>query len=109
MCKEVSIPKAVSTAATAMVIGSLSLNVMGFNTVNGRYCCNVAVLMIVHLVKKPLSFNTTSGKYCCNAKLQEMGELMLLSFNTVNGKYCCNKEVDSFTNDKEEEFQYRKR
>ena len=40
MCKEVSIPKAVSTAATAMVIGSLSLNVMGFNTVNGRYCCN---------------------------------------------------------------------
>ena len=43
MCKEVSIPKAVSTAATAMVIGSLSLNVMGFNTVNGRYCCNYRV------------------------------------------------------------------
>ena len=47
MCKEVSIPKAVSTAATAMVIGSLSLNVMGFNTVNGRYCCNFLSKSIV--------------------------------------------------------------
>ena len=35
MCKEVSIPKAVSTAATAMVIGSLSLNVMAIDNATG--------------------------------------------------------------------------
>ena len=36
----------------------------GFNTVNGKYCCNVNLMAVVTLIV--LSFNTASGKYCCN-------------------------------------------
>ena len=36
-----------------------------------------------------VGFNTVNGKYCCNTTIIEDGKLMEC-FNTVNGKYCCN-------------------
>ena len=79
---------------------------MGFNTVNGKYCCN---LFLEHKGLKGLkSFNTVNGKYCCNnEKFKTINDAG--SFNTVNGKYCCNVEKafeDAKTKDR---FQYRKR
>ena len=63
-------------------------NLKGFNTVNGRCCCN-------NLQRGPTSwyllrtrFNTASGRYYCNLTQQlEKLSLSPSSFNTVNGKY----------------------
>ena len=38
---------------------------LGFNTVNGKYCCNYIVNNTVTLVVRD-GFNTVNGKYCCN-------------------------------------------
>ena len=56
-------------------------------------------------------FNTVNGKYCCNLKGKARVPLAhASSFNTVNGKYCCNvvpaAEVLTGVG---EMFQYRKR
>ena len=37
-----------------------------------------------------LGFNTVNGKYCCNCQENQNSWAELLCFNTVNGKYCCN-------------------
>ena len=37
----------------------------GFNTVNGKYCCNVELLKKEYDVVDD-RFNTVNGKYCCN-------------------------------------------
>ena len=59
-----------------------------FNTVNGKYCCNLQN-HAKHSTRKRSSFNTASGKYCYNA-LQKLMTIIWLNvcFNTVNGKYC---------------------
>ena len=66
----------------------------------------VAMLLRMVLVR----FNTVNGKYCCNITIEVM-ELFGFSFNTVNGKYCCNKK--EVKNNMEQlltvQFQYRKR
>ena len=36
----------------------------GFNTVNGKYCCNLYVPVTVY--GRDNGFNTVNGKYCCN-------------------------------------------
>ena len=40
----------------------------GFNTVNGKYCCN-GLKMDFEETFSSLSFNTVNGKYCCNLSL----------------------------------------
>ena len=40
-------------------------NIIGFNTVNGKYCCNGGKDVIGVGVDVP-GFNTVNGKYCCN-------------------------------------------
>ena len=40
-------------------------------------------------MKSVFGFNTVNGKYCCNERANPM-ENDLIRFNTVNGKYCCN-------------------
>ena len=37
-----------------------------------------------------LGFNTVNGKYCCNLESDEVQAGFVQRFNTVNGKYCCN-------------------
>ena len=38
-----------------------------------------------------LGFNTVNGKGCCNnARYKKFYSLEVASFNTVNGKGCCN-------------------
>ena len=45
------------------------------------------------MIKNVLGFNTVNGKYCCNAVVADtLVDLVVKSFNTVNGKYCCNVE-----------------
>ena len=39
------------------------------------------------------SFNTVNGKYCCNLDANKGGDVTFDGFNTVNGKYCCNAVV----------------
>ena len=83
-----------------------------FNTVNGRYCCNLLVVTPMHSVllfqyrKRQVllqlyhhvsiidhiylhGFNTVNGRYCCNQDMPDFTTI-LVSFNTVNGRYCCN-------------------
>ena len=62
----------------------------GFNTVNGKYCCNFTIHK--EWLDKLKRFNTVNGKYCCNdwdAK-NVITNVSEDCFNTVNGKYCCN-------------------
>ena len=74
---------------SSTVTNSFGTFVQGFNTVNGKYCCNLQW----GLFKLPMkSFNTVNGKYCCNVEKYDNNLGMLLSFNTVNGKYCCNRK-----------------
>ena len=61
----------------------------GFNTVNGKYCCNKLEHWMDDLNKLKACFNTVNGKYCCNMKIR-ISINLVFSFNTVNGKYCCN-------------------
>ena len=69
-----------------------------FNTVNGKYCCNVKEFEEIE--EEEVCFNTVNGKYCCNGYVPtEPCELYFYSFNTVNGKYCCN--VDTLNVSKE--------
>lgn len=61
----------------------------GFNTVNGRYCCNC--LKIKQRLGEMKSFNTVNGRYCCNKSAsKDTFVINVTGFNTVNGKYCCN-------------------
>ena len=81
---------------------------MGFNTVNGKGCCNVSIA-VNESSKMEGGFNTVNGKGCCNTPVAPHHyELHVVSFNTVNGKGCCNliKLKSSTTL---ETFQYRKR
>ena len=72
----------------------LELTYIGFNTVNGKYCCNAVITVATISIDR---FNTVNGKYCCN--LHTIVHNLLPSkicFNTVNGKYCCNN-IKRFT------------
>ena len=40
-------------------------SIVSFNTVNGKYCCNWTISLIV-LTLYIVRFNTVNGKYCCN-------------------------------------------
>ena len=62
---------------------------LSFNTVNGKYCCNLVVMAKQWLLLDQ-SFNTVNGKYCCNLMSPDEIKITNVSFNTVNGKYCCN-------------------
>ena len=63
----------------------------------------------MRLAELSVSFNTVNGKYCCNLTKYE-AEYEGLGFNTVNGKYCCNGSVEEIDGGfKVEMFQYRKR
>ena len=42
----------------------------GFNTVNGKGCCN-ELKMITMVYNYVLSFNTVNGKGCCNSVPQK--------------------------------------
>ena len=59
------------------------------------------------------SFNTVNGKYCCNLKdtgVEDKKAALAARFNTVNGKYCCNLNgFDYFDGSALFKFQYRKR
>ena len=77
---------------------------VGFNTVNGRYCCNEKKVD-PELLKA--GFNTVNGRYCCNA-YRMVVSAYIVCFNTVNGRYCCNGAAgDSVCSSVW--FQYRKR
>ena len=39
-------------------------NILSFNTVNGKYCCNI--INLVSDIDTFVGFNTVNGKYCCN-------------------------------------------
>ena len=54
------------------------------------------------------SFNTVNGKYCCNVAIPTNKMERKMRFNTVNGKYCCNVKFDKLSIE-EYLFQYRKR
>ena len=41
-------------------------------------------------MKNLISFNTVNGKYCCNTEKSMASVENIIGFNTVNGKYCCN-------------------
>ena len=63
----------------------------GFNTVNGKYCCNNALQLSPSMIRQ-LSFNTVNGKYCCNSRVWKASIYAVLkaSFGkpqTVNGKF----------------------
>ena len=62
---------------------------LGFNTVNGKYCCNLKQVD-EQANTYVLGFNTVNGKYCCNLESDEVQAGFVQRFNTVNGKYCCN-------------------
>ena len=38
-------------------------------------------------------FNTVNGKDCCNNAVAVLVEMAFIGFNTVNGKDCCNTFV----------------
>ena len=54
------------------------------------------------------SFNTVNGKYCCNEAIM-LNRTEHEGFNTVNGKYCCNNLAKIIKERYCLEFQYRKR
>ena len=57
-----------------------------------------------------MSFNTVNGKYCCNIGIFTDWTEAEACFNTVNGKYCCNGSAGaSVTTVSTWKFQYRKR
>ena len=61
------IPQAVSTVATIDDKLKYIFNDLdGFNTVNGKYCCNLSAVKNMNTLSYE-GFNTASGKYCCNA------------------------------------------
>mgnify|MGYP007098770458 CR=1 FL=1 len=65
----------------------------GFNTVNGKDCCNLTRKLKQLTV---YCFNTVNGKYCCNKMDSILNPTWILCcFNTVNGKYCCNAKRES--------------
>ena len=44
----------------------------GFNTVNGKYCCNIQVdTKSIGLCE--VRFNTVNGRYCCNLIAKDNG------------------------------------
>ena len=56
------------------------------------------------------SFNTVNGKYYCNLDvLEDVQRIYGEGFNTVNGKYYCNLEELVAVAKKYDRFQYRKR
>ena len=88
--KIVSIPQAVSTVATANISELMTGVYLGFNTASGKYCCN-KILLYSDVMMYFARFNTASGKYCCNCYLVSwMEKIAVCSFNTASGKYCCN-------------------
>ena len=55
------------------------------------------------------SFNTVNGKYYCNIWISQTVHKNIMRFNTVNGKYYCNM-IDTLNVSEEAlKFQYRKR
>ena len=57
-----------------------------------------------------MGFNTVNGKSCCNFAGREAAiQFMVDSFNTVNGKSCCNLAMQSHSQAFLCLFQYRKR
>ena len=62
---------------------------LGFNTVNGKGCCNVKDSN-KNATADYDSFNTVNGKGCCNEDANRNSDVKYDGFNTVNGKGCCN-------------------
>ena len=57
-----------------------------------------------------MGFNTVNGKCCCNDVRDAIKERNAKSFNTVNGKCCCNSlEHRELAIEIYDVFQYRKR
>ena len=57
-----------------------------------------------------VGFNTVNGKHCCNEQDTRKVQLTKISFNTASGKYCCNYVEKEFEGDPDSgQFQYRKR
>ena len=48
----------------------VSNSLLGFNTVNGRYCCNEEGE--AKQTKSTVNFNTVNGRYCCNVVIRGM-------------------------------------
>ena len=90
----VSIPQAVNTIATRLKSSTHTLGFsQRFNTVNGRYCCNLK-FGLKFVLRCLDGFNTVNGRYCCNLiQALRNRNLFNVSFNTVNGRYCCNPLV----------------
>ena len=52
-------------------------------------------------------FNTVNGKDCCNLQVIKATQATASGFNTVNGKYCCNVMTHAEAADNKDGFQYR--
>ena len=57
----------VNAVATGMKSEGTTIN-FGFNTVNGKCCCNLKETSGVKV--SPWCFNTVNGKHCCNSQEQ---------------------------------------
>ena len=63
--RRVSIPQAVSTVTTSQCKGATKSILMGFNTVNGKYCCNLSMsvlfmVAIMDIVSIPQAVSTVA-------------------------------------------------